>query len=175
MAMAQRAAAAVALQDGDATLAAECALAAVAAAEEAGARVDAAVARTLAGRALARAGDGERAAAELERAAHQLDACGAVRYRNQAEQELRRLGRPVHRRTVPGRAGGDGLDTLTQREAEIARLVVRRHTNAEIARELFVSVKTVETHMRNIFGKLGVSSRVEVARAAERAGGAGAR
>jgi DNA-binding NarL/FixJ family response regulator len=41
-------------------------------------------------------------------------------------------------------------------------------TNREIAAELFLSDKTVESHIRNIFIKLGVSSRVEVARAIER-------
>ena len=51
----------------------------------------------------------------------------------------------------------------------MARLVVDRKTNAEIAAELFLSPKTVETHMRNLFRKLDVSSRVEVARAVERA------
>jgi NADPH:quinone reductase-like Zn-dependent oxidoreductase len=49
------------------------------------------------------------------------------------------------------------------------RLVVDRKTNREIAEALFLSPKTVETHMRNIFRKLDVSSRVEVARVVERA------
>ena len=44
-----------------------------------------------------------------------------------------------------------------------------RHTNPEIAEELFLSVKTVETHVRNIFRKLDAASRVEVARVLERA------
>jgi DNA-binding NarL/FixJ family response regulator len=167
VAMAHRAAAAVALEGGDAVQAADRALSAVGAAEAIGAPVDAAVARTLAGRAFARAGDRARAVSELERAAEQLDACGAVRHRKRAEQELRSLGEHVHRRTAAGSADGAGVETLTQREVEIARLVLRRQTNAEIAAELFLSVKTVESHLRNIFRKLGVASRVEVARALE--------
>jgi DNA-binding CsgD family transcriptional regulator len=58
---------------------------------------------------------------------------------------------------------------LTGRELEVVRLVVDRRTNPEIAAELFLSIKTVETHLRNIFRKLGVGSRVEVARVLERA------
>lgn len=55
----------------------------------------------------------------------------------------------------------------------MARLVVDRRTNPEIAEALFLSPKTVETHLRNIFRKLQVSSRVEVARAIERAASTG--
>jgi DNA-binding NarL/FixJ family response regulator len=51
----------------------------------------------------------------------------------------------------------------------VARLVADRKTNPQIAAELFLSHKTVETHLRNIFHKLGVSSRVALARAIERA------
>ena len=167
-AMADRAAAAVALAAGDAAPAAERALASAAAADEAGIPIEAGLSRTLAGRALSRAGDPERALAELQRAAAQLHACGAVRYRNAADRELRRLGGRVHRRSRPGEPDKVGVASLTAREREVARLVVDRRTNPQIAEGLYLSPKTVETHLSNIFHKLGVSSRVEVARAIER-------
>ena len=120
-------------------------------------------ARVLAGRALAASGDRGGAIAQLERAAEIFERCGAPRRRDEAEHELRRLGRTIYRRS-----GASGLETLTARELEIARLVVDRQTNTQIAAALFLSKKTVETHLRNIFGKVGVSSRVELARAVER-------
>ena len=169
-AMARRAAAAVAMHRGDALAAAEHALAAAAAADATGARIEAARARTLAGRALGRAGRRERAVAELRRAAEQLGACGAARYRQEAERDLRRLGHRVHRRARPGKPDGSAIATLTQREAEVARLLLDRRTNPEIATELFLSVKTIEAHLRSIFRKLDVASRYDVARVLERAG-----
>jgi ATP/maltotriose-dependent transcriptional regulator MalT len=167
--MADRAAAAVELDAAQPDLAAKRALAAAAAADEVGAPVEAALARTLAGRALAQAGQTERAVAELKHAASELGACGAFRYRSAAERELRGLGHRIHRRTRPGKIDGTGLEVLTERELQVARLVVDRRTNPQIAEALFLSPKTVETHMRNIFRKLDVSSRVDVARTVERA------
>ncbi len=117
--------------------------------------------RTLAGRALAQAGDKDRAAVELERAAAAFDSFGSARYRAAAEQELRKLGHRIHRRSHPGKTDATGVASLTARELEIARLVVDRKTNPEIAAALFLSPKTVETHLRNVFHKLDVSSRVE--------------
>ena len=168
-AMADRAAAAVALEAGDSPSAAERALASAATAEAVGAPVEAALSRALAGRALAQAGEPGRAASELERAAAQFEACGALGHRDAAERELGRLGRRKHRRTRPGRGDGTGIESLTERELQVARLVVDRKTNSQIAAELFLSPKTVETHIRHLFQKLEVSSRVEVARAVERA------
>jgi ATP/maltotriose-dependent transcriptional regulator MalT len=168
-AMAHRAAAAIALDAGDAARAADSALTSAALADEVGAPVWAAVARTLAGRALAQLGEPERAVAELETAAAELQRCGAVRYRDAAERELRRLGHHIHRRTRPGNLDGDGIESLTERELQISRLVVDRKTNREIAAELYLSQKTIETHLRNIFRKLDADSRVDVARTIEQA------
>jgi DNA-binding NarL/FixJ family response regulator len=163
-----RARARIALDAGDHATAAERALASTAGAGEVGARVEAALSRTLAGRALAAAGDADRAAGELQVAADELDACGARRYRDEAERELGRLGLRPHRRSRRGTTGGTGVESLTARELEVARLIVDRRTNPEIAAELYLSPKTVETHVGHLFQKLDVSSRVEVARVVER-------
>jgi DNA-binding NarL/FixJ family response regulator len=160
---AARAQAALALETGEPYRAAERALSAATRFEAIEAPIHGAGARVLAGRALAATGDRGSAIAQLERAAEVFEACQAPRRRDEAERELRRLGRTIYRRS-----GAGGLESLTAREQEIARLVVDRQTNTQIAAALFLSKKTVETHLRNIFGKLGVSSRVELARAVER-------
>ncbi len=168
-AWANRAAAAVELHAGDAARAAGHALESAAGADKAGAPVEAALSRMLAGLALAQTDAHDRAATELQHAARAFERCGALRYRNEAERELRKLGHRIYRRTRPGTADGIGLESLTERELQLARLVMDRKTNPEIASELFLSQKTVEGHLRNIFRKVGVSSRVELARAVERA------
>jgi DNA-binding NarL/FixJ family response regulator len=167
-AYADRAAAGVALQTAD-PRAAELALAAATLADGVGIPMEAALARTLAGRALAQHDDRDRAVEQLERAASALDLCGAQRYRDAAERELRQLGHHIHRRSQPATRKGTGVESLTKRELEIARLVVDRRTNRKIAETLFLSPRTIETHIRNIFGKLDADSRVEVARIVERA------
>jgi DNA-binding CsgD family transcriptional regulator len=168
-AWAGRAAAAVAVHDGDPARGAALALTSAAAADAVHAPIEAALSRTLAGRALARAGRADRAIAELERAATELHACGALRYRDEAERELGKLGHRVHRRTRPGKHDGTGLESLTGRELQVAWLVVDRKTNPEIAAELFLSPKTVQTHLSHIFRKMDVPSRVALARAVEHA------
>jgi DNA-binding CsgD family transcriptional regulator len=169
VAWAERASAAVELDGGDPAGAAERALASAAAADEAGAPVESALSRLLAGRALAAAGDRARATAELRRAADAFGECGALRYSGETGRELRKLGPHIQQRTRAGGPAGTALESLTERELQLTMLVVDRKTNPEIASELFLSQKTVETHLRNIFRKVGVTSRVELARAVEQA------
>jgi DNA-binding CsgD family transcriptional regulator len=61
-------------------------------------------------------------------------------------------------------------DGLTAREAEVLALVARGLTNAEIAAELFISVKTASVHVSNILRKLGLKSRIQAAAVAQRRG-----
>ena len=131
-----------------------------------GAQLHVAFSRSLQGRALAAAGVRDEAIVVLRQAERELDACGSLRVRDETRRELRRLGARAETRGQAA-AGDSGLASLTKRELEIATLATDRKTNREIAAELFLSGKTVESHMRNIFTKLGVSSRVEVARAVE--------
>ena len=163
-----RASAAIALQVGATSEAIEHARAAADAAANVGAPIEEGLSRMLAGRALALGGQPDRATAELQHAAVLFDGSGALRYREAAEQELGKLGHRPHRRTRAGTANGTPIESLTERELQVAHLVVDRKTNPQIAAELFLSQKTVETHLRNIFRKIGVSSRVELARTVER-------
>jgi DNA-binding NarL/FixJ family response regulator len=71
----------------------------------------------------------------------------------------------------PARQASAGpLAPLTGREREIAELVATGRTNREVAEQLVLSPRTIEAHLRNIYGKLGVRSRVELTRATGRAG-----
>ncbi len=159
---AARAEAAVALardEDGEAaTLALEAAQHAAAA----GLPIEEGRSRTLAGRALAKL-DREQAVEQFERARAQLDAHGAARYRDEAAGELRALGERVTRPKRGRGEIGEGVDSLSDREREVAELVAGGHTNREIAAELYLSEKTIENHLSRIFGKLGASKRAQVA------------
>lgn len=64
---------------------------------------------------------------------------------------------------VTVRPSGPGGE-LSEREVDVLRLVALGHTNADIAEELYVSVRTVETHRAHVQQKLGVKSRAELVR-----------
>jgi len=66
--------------------------------------------------------------------------------------------------------GGDALETLSQREREIFRLAADCHTAPEIARNLCVARRTVETHLNRIHRKLGLRDRAELVRLAVHVG-----
>jgi DNA-binding NarL/FixJ family response regulator len=69
--------------------------------------------------------------------------------------------------------GGPGdaeFEVLTPRELQVLKLIAEAHTSKEIAKELVISVKTVERHRQNILDKLGMSDRVELTRYAIRRG-----
>ena len=68
----------------------------------------------------------------------------------------------------PSASGPGGA--LSGRETEVLRLIAQGYTNAQAAQELFVSVRTIETHRAHIQQKLGVRSRAELVRAAREAG-----
>jgi DNA-binding NarL/FixJ family response regulator len=58
----------------------------------------------------------------------------------------------------------EDLDRLTEREREVMRLIARGYAYKEVARELFISIKTVETHVSSVLRKLQLSSRHELTR-----------
>ena len=63
-----------------------------------------------------------------------------------------------------GQAEDDELDRLSAREQEVMRLIARGYTYREVASELFISIKTVETHVSNVLRKLQLSNRTELTR-----------
>lgn len=156
----------VLLASGESGPAAERAHAAVAAFSAAGHPVGVANAHLVAGMAGAELGDEAAAAAAFEQAAGLFDACGALTRRDAALRELRKTGRRVPAR--PRRSADSPLPGLTDRQAEIAMLVARGHTNREIAQRLALSQRTVETHLASIRARLGVSSRAALAAAVTR-------
>jgi DNA-binding NarL/FixJ family response regulator len=69
-----------------------------------------------------------------------------------------------------GGRGDAQFDVLTPRELEVLKLIAEAHTSKEIAKLLFISIKTVERHRQNILDKLGMRDRVELTRYAIRRG-----
>ena len=96
-------------------------------------------------------------AREQLRLAHELlTEMGMVAFAERARRELLATGETVRKRSV------ETLDELTPQEAQIAQRAADGHTNPEIGAQLFLSPRTVEWHLRKVFGKLGISSRKEL-------------
>jgi DNA-binding CsgD family transcriptional regulator len=99
-----------------------------------------------------------RAASEaLEGARSRFAALGAKPFSDRCETELAACGVRWVNRTPDNRYG------LTPRETVVARLVASGKTNREVAAELYLSTKAIEYHLGNVFGKVGVHSRRELA------------
>jgi len=113
--------------------------------------------RRLAG-ALMEIGEREEGMKELRKAHDVLAKLGATAELTGTREEMRERGvRPPPKSVTPGAAG------LTGREIEIARMVASRKSNKEIGGALQISARTVSTHLSNIFLKLSVGSRGELA------------
>jgi DNA-binding NarL/FixJ family response regulator len=106
------------------------------------------------------------AAAEAATAAHQLhqragDAAGA----SASAATVRNLLDRLDGVRTPGLAQGDVTDPLTAREREVATLAANGLTNKQIAGRLYVSVRTIDAHLRSVYSKLGVDGRGELSAA----------
>jgi DNA-binding NarL/FixJ family response regulator len=96
------------------------------------------------------------ARAVLRAAAETFDALGAQPWADRAHSELRASGATRRRRPA------DGVNQLTPQELQVARLVAEGLTNREIGTRLFLSPRTVSTHLYRIYPKVGVGSRTEL-------------
>jgi len=94
---------------------------------------------------------------QLRTAYDLLTAIGMEAFADRARVELQATGETVRKRTVETR------DDLTAQERQIARLAREGLSNPEIGARLFLSPRTVEWHLRNVFNKLGIRSRRELA------------
>ena len=91
------------------------------------------------------------------RAAHELlTEIGMAVFAERARRELLATGETVRKRTV------ETIDDLTPQELQIAQRAADGQTNPEIGSQLFLSPRTVEWHLRKVFGKLGISSRKDL-------------
>ena len=106
----------------------------------------------------------DRAAAvdALEEALAIFSTCGAERRRERTVLALQQLGHPGKRVVV----AGAGVTALSAREREVARLAIDGRTAREIGERLFIGPRTVETHLANVYAKLGISSRLDLVRMA---------
>ncbi|MGQ0465676.1 MAG: AAA family ATPase [Sporichthyaceae bacterium] len=153
----------LALHDGDRENAAECARQGVAALRTTGSRGHLARALHLLGRAES---DRSAARAALEEAAAIYGAVGAVWHQQRVAADLRTLGSAGRRAA----AAVAGAGALSRREREVAALAARGASARDIAEELFIGERTVESHLANAYAKLGVASKLDLARRARELG-----
>ncbi len=114
-----------------------------------------------AGVALVERGETERAVPLLMRAFDLYDSLGAARETDRIQAVLRGIG--VRRgRTGARKRPSSGWEALTPTELRVVALVGEGLTNSRIGERLFISPRTVQTHMRSVFDKLGMVSRAEV-------------
>jgi DNA-binding CsgD family transcriptional regulator len=109
------------------------------------------------GELLRRSGHRVDARAHLRTALTTFDELGAQPWAERARQELRASGERI-RRAPPTAAA-----QLTAQELQVTKLVADGLSNREVAAQLFVSPRTVDFHLRNVFTKLGVTSRSQLA------------
>ncbi len=128
---------------------------------------DLATACEAAASALAAAARNSEAVGLLEEARSLYERLGAVTSLARTEAALRTLG-VRHRRAGGQRRATVGWDSLTDTETEVVRLVADGLTNRQVGERLFVSRRTVETHLAHVFQKLGLSTRVQLAAEAAR-------
>jgi DNA-binding CsgD family transcriptional regulator len=119
-------------------------------------RLELARAHLVYGEWLRRAGRRRDARAQLRSAHDMLSAMGAEAFAERAQRELLATGETVRTRSAETR------DELTAQETQIARLASEGRTNPEIGAQLFISPRTVEWHLRNVFIKLDIRSRREL-------------
>ena len=93
---------------------------------------------------------------ELRAARELFTDFGVEAFAERAGRELEATGERARKRTV------DTVDQLTPQESQIAHLASEGHTNREIAARLFISASTVEYHLRKVFRKLDVKSRIQL-------------
>ncbi|MFE9357622.1 helix-turn-helix transcriptional regulator [Streptomyces olivaceoviridis] len=115
---------------------------------------DTARVRLLYGERLRRSRAMSEAKAQLKEASHAFEKLGATPWAARAERELRAAGQAAR---TP--SDTQGAAALTPQEREIARLAASGMTNKEIGERLFISPRTVSSHLYQIFPKLGITTR----------------
>lgn len=126
-------------------------------ARAAGTEIDTALTALVHGALLRRSGRRRAAAEALGAARAVLDRLGARPARQRCDEELAACG------LTPARRSAREPGALTPRELCVARLAASGMSNPEVAAELIVSLNTVEFHLRNVYAKLGIRSRAQLA------------